>query len=134
MNTILIADDNTIFRQVMEVALKARAYAIQTTTNGQETLDAIAAATPDLLILDVAMPVLDGMAVLRQLRADARYASLPIILMTAMTERDCLDREPDLPVQACLTKSRFSLAELVKTVQSLLTPMPPGSRGRAALG
>lgn len=128
MNTILVADDNAIFRQVMEVALKARGFAIRTATNGQETLDAIATAAPDLLILDVAMPVLDGMAVLRALRAEVRHATLPIILMTAMTERDCLDREPRLPVQACLTKSRFSLADLVKTVQSLLTPMP----GRAA--
>ena len=124
MNTILIADDNMIFRQVMEVALKARGYSTTTATNGREALDQIAQCPPDQLILDVAMPVMVGIAVLKQLRADARHASLPVILMTAMTERDCLDRDSGLCVQACLTKSHFSLAEMVKTVQGLLCERP----------
>jgi CheY-like chemotaxis protein len=124
MNTILIADDNMIFRQVMEVTLKARGYATVAVTNGQEALDQMAQCSPDLLILDVAMPVMDGIAVLKQLRSDTRWATLPVILMTAMTERDCLDREPDLSVQACLTKSHFSLADMVKTIQSLLSEPP----------
>jgi CheY-like chemotaxis protein len=124
MKTILVADDNQIFRQVMEVSLKSRGYQVHTAANGQEALDAIELQTPDLLVLDVAMPVMDGIAVLRVLRAEARWSDLPVILMTAMTERDCLDREPNLAVQACLTKSRFSLADFVNTVQGILCPVP----------
>jgi two-component system chemotaxis response regulator CheY len=120
MKTILIADDNPIFRQVIEVALRGKAYLVQCANDGRAALDMMEAQTPDLLLLDVAMPVLDGMAVLRAIRADARWQDLPVILVTAMTERDCRGREPNLPVQGCLTKSHFSLSQVLQTVQSLI--------------
>src|SRR5207244_2688379 len=58
-------------------------YEIQTAGNGQEALDILGAFSPDLVILDLMMPVMDGMAFLDTIRADPRYRHLPVIIVTA---------------------------------------------------
>jgi adenylate cyclase len=80
---ILIADDNPPALDILRTRLASQGYEIVTATDGQEALDAARRHLPDLVLLDVMMPRLDGLEVCRQLKADQALPYMPIILVTA---------------------------------------------------
>jgi class 3 adenylate cyclase/CheY-like chemotaxis protein len=81
---ILVVDDQEDNVQLLADLLSCHGYQVETALGGQEALDAVDRSPPDLILLDVAMPGLSGLQVLRRLRADARFALLPIVLVTAL--------------------------------------------------
>ena len=83
---ILIVDDNPTNVKVLATRLTAEGYEIVTAADGEEGLAAARARTPDLILLDVMMPKLDGFEVCRRLRADASFPFTPIIMVTAMAD------------------------------------------------
>jgi len=83
---ILIVDDNPTNVKVLATRLAAEGYEIVTASDGEEGLAAARRETPDLILLDVMMPKLDGFEVCRRLRADASFPFTPIIMVTAMAD------------------------------------------------
>ena len=83
---ILIVDDNPTNVKVLQTRLAAEGYEVLTAADGEEGLAAARQHTPDLILLDVMMPKLDGFEVCRRLRADAAFPFTPIILVTAMAD------------------------------------------------
>jgi CheY-like chemotaxis protein len=83
MKTVLIAEDNPINRELLRELLEIRGYTVAEACNGQEAVAMVEQAPPDLLLLDIGMPVLDGCGVVRKLRENPRFASLPIVAVTA---------------------------------------------------
>jgi PAS domain S-box-containing protein len=86
--TILIVDDQESVRQVLAGLLAGKGYRLGTARNGEEALAKAAELTPDLILLDVMMPEMDGFEVCRRLRADPYLAETPILLLTALDDRD----------------------------------------------
>ena len=80
---ILMADDDPDIRMFLEVTLSLAGFDVTVTTDGAEAVAAARADAPDLILLDVMMPNLDGLGATRQLRADPRTSDIPIILVTA---------------------------------------------------
>lgn len=80
--TILIVDDDAMNREVMEAFLSLENYAVQLARNGAEGLASAHTHLPDLIILDVKMPDMDGYSVCIQLKADARTQHIPVIIAT----------------------------------------------------
>jgi CheY-like chemotaxis protein len=89
---ILIVDDNLASRELLLAILKRSSYDILEACNGKEALDVIVGIRPDLVLLDVEMPVLDGISVVRRLRQDSRFASLPVLAVTADAMQGTRDR------------------------------------------
>ena len=83
MTTVLIAEDNAINRELLRELLEARGYTVVEACDGQEALHLIEQAQPDVLLLDIGMPVLDGFAVVRKIRENPRLATLPVLAVTA---------------------------------------------------
>ncbi len=83
---ILIVDDNPTNVKVLQIRLAAEGYEVLTAADGEEGLAAARQHTPDLILLDVMMPKLDGFEVCRRLRADAAFPFTPIIMVTAMAD------------------------------------------------
>ncbi len=81
MSRILVADDNAASRALVRAVL--RNEQVFEAVNGKDALDAIARERPDLVLLDIDMPVLDGYAVVSRLRADPQYSALPVVAVTA---------------------------------------------------
>jgi CheY-like chemotaxis protein len=81
---ILVVDDQDDNIRLLADLLSCHGYSIETAISGQSALDCVARREPDLVLLDVAMPGMSGFDVLRRLRADARLAMLPIVLVTAL--------------------------------------------------
>lgn len=82
---ILVIEDNPTNMELVEYLLKAAGHTFLSATDGMRGLEVIRRERPDLIVCDLQMPVLDGYAVLRQLRADAQLRSIPIIAVTALS-------------------------------------------------
>ena len=83
MTKILIAEDNAVNRELLRELLEIRGYAVEEASDGEEALRMIERAQPDLLLLDIGMPLLDGFGVVRKIRENPRLASLPVVAVTA---------------------------------------------------
>ena len=83
MKTILIAEDNPTNRELLRELLEIRGYTVAEACNGHEALAMVEQTPPDILLLDIGMRRLDGFAVVRKLRENPRFASLPIVAVTA---------------------------------------------------
>lgn len=87
-STILIVDDEAFGRQTLGTLLEANQYTLAFASNGQEALTQAANLSPDLVLLDVMMPDMDGFEVCRRLRADPNLAEVPVIMVTALDDRE----------------------------------------------
>jgi CheY-like chemotaxis protein len=83
MTKILIAEDNSVNRELLRELLEMRGYTVVEACDGEEALRMIEETQPDLLLLDIGMPVLDGFAVVRKIRENPRLAALPVVAVTA---------------------------------------------------
>jgi len=83
MSKVLIAEDNPVNRELLRELLETRGDAVEEACNGQEALDLIDKSLPDILLLDLDMPVLDGFATVRKIRDNPHCASLPVLAVTA---------------------------------------------------
>jgi CheY-like chemotaxis protein len=83
MATILVADDDPITQRIVGFILTRLGHHVLHASNGSDAVHQVQESAPNLLILDIAMPEMDGLAALRQLRADKRFERLPIIMLTA---------------------------------------------------
>ncbi|RLC81896.1 MAG: hypothetical protein DRI81_01230, partial [Chloroflexi bacterium] len=87
-STVLVVDDNLALRQALEDLLAAEGYDVACASNGVEALAKATQLTPDLILLDVIMPDMDGFTVCQRLRADPLLADVPVIMITALADRD----------------------------------------------
>jgi two-component system cell cycle response regulator DivK len=80
---ILIADDQPVGRELLRTILESVGYEVSEAADGVEALALARSFEPDLILLDIHMPLRDGISVVRELRADPRFASVPVIAVTA---------------------------------------------------
>ena len=83
MSKILIVEDNEMNRDMLSRRLTRKGYEIEMAVDGQEGLDKMRAWSPDVVLMDMGLPVLDGWEATSQAKADAELASIPIIALTA---------------------------------------------------
>ncbi len=88
MSRILLADDDAWLTRTLVVILTRRGHEVQTVCNGRDALDAALANPPDLVITDVMMPILDGLALAREMRVRPALAHVPIIMISALASSD----------------------------------------------
>jgi len=87
--TILVCDDDALLVDLLDYRLTGRGFEVLIARDGAEALTIAAARTPDAIVLDTMMPVVDGHQVLRRLRADPATSAIPVIMLTARKlERD----------------------------------------------
>lgn len=127
--TILVADDDPQILRLVTRNLQLEGYQTLTAANGQEALDLIVAKTPDLALLDIMMPRLDGFAVCQRVR---EFSSLPIIMVTARGQDQDKVRGLDLGADDYLTKP-FSVDELLARVRAVLRRADPASAANLTL-
>ena len=120
---ILIVDDNATNRDILTTRLKAHGYEALQAADGEEALAAVKQHRPDLILLDVMMPKLDGIETCRRLKGDDTLPFLPIILVTARTDSKDIVAGLEAGADEYLTKP-FSPLALLKLVRSLVPEVP----------
>ena len=115
MARILLLEDDATFRDLVATAMRRAGYDVTCANDGQAGWDALPTATPDLVLLDLAMPRMDGLAFLRRLRATDQWGSVPVLVVSANSSAAA--NAVSMGAQGYLLKSRFSMPELLETVQ-----------------
>jgi CheY-like chemotaxis protein len=116
---VLVVDDDRVIQQLLEVNLELEGYeVVATAADGREALEKIAALKPDLVILDIMMPKMDGLEVCRRLRADPELAKIPVILLSARAQDMDIREGLEIGASAYLTKP-FDPVELLEVVGRL---------------
>ncbi|HVY46499.1 MAG TPA: response regulator [Minicystis sp.] len=116
MKTILVADDEYAIVEALSALLTDEGYNVVTAANGEEALARIADARPDVVLLDVMMPGIDGRGVLSRMRDDTATAAIPVIVMSAAAR-------PLSPAQlggAIFLRKPFDLAVLLRAIAKLV--------------
>lgn len=115
--TILVVDDDADLRELLKESLQNRGYAVKTAANGMEAIDAMASGLVDLVLLDIRMPTLDGLAVLSEL--GYRFSSVPVIVITGLASHEEVEQALKLGARSCLRKP-FELERLLAEVELIL--------------
>ncbi len=109
--TLLIIDDDTLAHYMMKAFLKSENYTLIFAENGQQALEKIETIVPDLVFLDVMMPGMNGFEVCQHLRANPRFAYLPVIMLTALddlnTRSSCLEKGATDVISKPLNKKKL---------------------------
>jgi DNA-binding response OmpR family regulator len=117
--TVLVADDDEDILQLVSFRLERAGYTVVTAADGQQALAAAREHQPDLAVLDVMMPGLNGYEVTRRLREDPATAAIPVILLTARVQEADVSRGFEAGADDYLRKP-FSPQELRSRVQAIL--------------
>ena len=120
MATVLMVDDVPLFRDVVLHALQRAGHRVVCAANGAAAMDVLKSTRPDLILLDLAMPEMNGLAFLRQLRADKAMGRTPVIIVSALSETPEVKEAMKIGVQGHLLKSRFSLEQLIAQVKRVV--------------
>jgi DNA-binding response OmpR family regulator len=125
---VLVADDDPDILALVRFRLERDGYEVLSAPDGETALDLALARTPDLALLDVMMPRLDGYEVTRRLREHGPTATIPIILLTARVQEPDVERGFEAGADDYVTKP-FSPQALGERVQAALGARPGGGHG-----
>jgi HD-like signal output (HDOD) protein/CheY-like chemotaxis protein len=117
---ILIIDDMPIFREPIAACLKLAGYETICAGDGLEGLKLARNHLPEMILLDMAMPGMDGIQVLQRLRGEPRTASTPVLMLTAVADRDRVIQAIQSGAQEYLLKSRFTTKDLLARIEKHL--------------
>jgi len=118
-HTILVADDNDASRELIREVLEMSGYDVVEAADGQAALKRARESAPDLVLVDIQMPRLDGYAVLRELRADPRLSKLYVVALTAYAMQGDRDRALNAGFDGYITKP-VEIASLRQEIKKFL--------------
>ena len=117
---VLVVDDDRVIQQLLEVNLELEGYEVAgTASDGREAIAMAAELKPDLILLDIMMPKMDGLEVCRHLKADPKLSKIPIVLLSARAQDMDIREGLEIGADAYLTKP-FDPVELLDVVGRLL--------------
>ncbi|MFG1942170.1 response regulator transcription factor [Nonomuraea sp. NPDC048826] len=119
LGKVLVVDDDEVIRQLIAVNLNLEGFEVVTATDGQDCLDRVLDVRPDVVTLDVMMPLLDGWTTAERLRSDDATRHIKVVLITARAQDDDKRRGREIGVDAYLTKP-FDPGELIQVVRDLV--------------
>jgi len=114
---ILLVDDDPRLVNIVAMYLSIEEYDVSTATDGEDALRQIEAQAPDLVILDVMMPGMDGLEACKRIRSNARTANLPVLMFSALSGEDDIERARLAGANHLITKP-FNLVGLGSVVRS----------------
>ena len=120
MKKILIVDDEPNIVMTLEYTFKKSNYEVFIARDGQEALDILKTNFPDIIILDIMMPMVDGFATLEQIRKDANLQHTKVMFLSAKNKESDIEKGLALGADAYMTKP-FSIKKVVEKVEELLS-------------
>lgn len=118
--TVLIVEDELSMQRALKKKLEHVGYVVQTAIDGEEALASIKSSKPDLVLLDLIMPKMDGISVLRQLKGDDELRSTPVVILTNLSSGDKVAEAMQLGTFDFLVKANYSLDDVLKKVSDRL--------------
>jgi len=118
--TILIIEDDPLLIKMYKAKLVSEGFEVLTAGDGQAGLDLALSKTPDGIILDVMMPKLSGLDMLRQLSQDPKGSKIPVIVLSNLSQSDEAQQAKTLGAKAFLVKANFTPKQVIERVKQYL--------------
>jgi twitching motility two-component system response regulator PilG len=113
--TVLVVEDRASLTQMLQFLFLSKGLNVQIAFNGKEALEKVGNISPDLILLDIMMPQMDGFEVLEKLKENRETAGIPVIMLTARKSREDMQKAKDLGAVEYITKP-FKAVEVVDKV------------------
>ena len=125
MKRILVVEDDRFLRKAAEAALRRNGFTVLVAADGEEGLRVARAEIPDLVLLDLIMPGLQGFEVLKLLKAEAATSAIPVIVISNLGQDSDVKNALDAGAIDYLVKANLALDDLVKRVRTLVEAPAP---------
>ena len=119
-NAILVADDDPDILSIVSMSLETQGYTVHKASNGREAVDLAREHHPDLILMDMMMPVVSGYEAVGELKADAATRDIVIVGLSAKAMATDMERATDAGIDGYITKP-FRIAQVLSVVESYLT-------------
>lgn len=113
---IIIIEDDHFFQNFYSIKLKDLGYQVEVASNGQEGIDKIKTFSPDLILLDLIMPIKDGFQVLTELKIDPLLSKFPVIVFSTLGQESDVKKALELGAKDYINKSFFDFDSFLKRV------------------
>jgi DNA-binding response OmpR family regulator len=120
MKTILFIEDEPALQKTLGDTLRQGGYNVISALDGKSGLDLAKSKKPDLILLDLVLPRLNGFDVLRSLKSDISTKNIPVIILTNLENIEDVDKAVELGAKAYLVKTQYSLQEVFKKIKDAL--------------
>ena len=117
---VLIVEDDVFLAEIYQKKFEMEGFKVSTANNGEKGLADIKKKKPDIVLLDILLPKMDGFAVLEAAKADAEIKNIPVILLTNLGQKDDVQRGLDDGAEDYLIKTHFKPSEVVDKVRKVL--------------
>jgi CheY-like chemotaxis protein len=124
MATVLIVDDDADARETLAVVIRKAGHEVACAPNGREALSLVLHSLPDVVLLDLLMPEMDGPSFLEVVRSYLRIQSLPVVVLTGLGDSPMIDRARALKVNAILVKAKATPDDILKAVEEAVHRYP----------
>ena len=124
MGAVLIVDDHLPTARLLARLLRSAGHQAACAGGGTEALEMLRATPTDVVVLDVMMPDVDGLSVLRRLRSDPRFASLSVLMYSALDDEETRAQAIEAGAQAYMLKGRMAWPDLQATIELHLGRRP----------
>lgn len=125
MAKVLLIDDDTVILKLYSTKLKSDGHTVQTATNGEEGLSFIQTFKPDIIMLDLLMPRLNGFSFLEQLNKNPQTQAIPKIVFSSVANQEQINRLASLGVSTFLNKIETTPTQLVQVMNQVMAQSPP---------
>lgn len=117
---IMIVEDDSFVMDIYQTKLAQEGFEVISAANGAEAMKKLESAKPDLMLLDIIMPYMDGLEVLKKIKENPELKSIPIILLTNLSQKEEIDKGLGLGANDYLIKSHFTPSEVLEKVKNYL--------------
>lgn len=117
---ILVIEDEATLQKALNEVLTGEGYQVFSATDGQKGLELVQEEKPDLILLDIIMPKMDGFEVLKRIKEDDAISQIPIIILTNLSDVNDIQKALDLGATTYLVKADFHIEDVLKKIEKVL--------------
>jgi DNA-binding response OmpR family regulator len=118
---IMIVEDDSFVMDIYHTKLEQENFEVIEASNGVEAMKKLQNITPDLMLLDIIMPYMDGLELLKKVKDDDRLKSMPIILLTNLSQKEEVNKGLGLGANDYLIKSHFTPSEVLEKIKNYIS-------------
>ena len=118
--TILLVEDDSFVSDIYQTKISSEGFDMMVAENGLEAIKKLEEKIPDLILLDIVMPYMDGIETLRKIKANESWKKIPVILLTNLSEKEKIEEALGIGADDYLIKSHFTPSEVISKVNMVL--------------
>ncbi|QOV91945.1 response regulator [Humisphaera borealis] len=124
MATVMVVEDADLVRETLTRLLRREGFEILAAHDGLEAMEMLRSTTPDVILLDVNMPDMDGIEMLEALQSSPQYQGVPVVMLTSHGDTHTIRRAMQLGAKEFLVKATFSIGEMLESVKRYASHQP----------